>query len=208
MLRPIEVERAGRMLANSFRHDRIWLNVFGGVTRFFRRYRAFFEIPLQYGLKYGDVYATSRELEGIAAWLPGDDVDMTPLRMILSGAIMSSMYVGPDVLMKMGPLAEILPLHRNKHMAGRDFRYLLLVGVAMSQQRKGIGSAMIRALLARCDRDEKWLYLETESEDNVRFYERLGFQLLEKVVVPEINLPMWLMAREPGDKGPPALSSP
>ena len=48
---------------------------------------AFFGSPVTYCLKYGEAYATSENLEGIAAWLPGDFADMSMWRMIRSGAI-------------------------------------------------------------------------------------------------------------------------
>ena len=37
------------------------------------------------------------------------------------------------------------------------------------------------------------VYLETESKKNVGFYEKLGFEVLKKITVPILDLPMWEM---------------
>jgi hypothetical protein len=39
--------------------------------------------------------------------------------------------------------------------------------------------------------------LKTETESNVRLYERFGFRTVKTIALPELNLPMWEMVREP-----------
>jgi len=39
--------------------------------------------------------------------------------------------------------------------------------------------------------------LETETEDNVRFYEKYGFETVKKTNLLVVDLPMWEMKREP-----------
>ncbi len=48
-----------------------------------------------------------------------------------------------------------------------------------------------------CDREGVHLYLETEKEDNLPFYEKHGLTVLKEVVFKKINMPMWLMTRKP-----------
>ncbi len=48
-----------------------------------------------------------------------------------------------------------------------------------------------------CDNQDLNLYLETEKEENLRFYEKHGFTVLEKINLPILDLPMWLMLRSP-----------
>ena len=197
-VRRTDMPRASRTLADAFRHDPVWCRVFEGVTRFADRYRAFWEGGLRYGLAYGGVYAPSRALEGIACWLPGRYADISPLRMLLCGSFLSGLRMGMDAMRKMLPMGEMLERDRRSHMAGREYRYLQTIGVATRHQRSGLGSAMVRALTGRSDRDGTWMYLEAESERMVRFYERLGFRVLQRVQLPEIDLPLWEMERPPG----------
>ncbi len=41
------------------------------------------------------------------------------------------------------------------------------------------------------------VYLETETEANVRSYQRLGCRVLETMTLPVVELPAWLMLCEP-----------
>jgi ribosomal protein S18 acetylase RimI-like enzyme len=197
-LRRIDVRRAASVLADAFQHDPVWRKVFEGVTKFADRFRAFFESPLRICLRYGGVYATSGALEGVAAWLPGRHADVTLLRALLSGAAVCGLRIGMDVMRWMKTIGDILTPDRKVHMAGRDYRYLLVIGVATRHQGAGLGTAMVRALTGRCDRDGTWLYLETETERNARLYQKHGFHVLQRIVLPQIDLPMWELARPPG----------
>jgi ribosomal protein S18 acetylase RimI-like enzyme len=139
-------------------------------------------------------------MEGVVGWLPGRRADINTLRALLSGAALPSMLAGMDMMRRMMPIATTLQSNRKKRMAGREYRYLQMIGVATRHQGAGLGSSMVRALAGRCDREAAWLYLETATERNARFYERFGFRLLDKIVLPQIDLPMWELARAPGAK--------
>ena len=56
--------------------------------------------------------------------------------------------------------------------------YLPMIGVDPAQQRKGYGSALLQHALARCDRENKFAYLESTSPRSVQLYQRHGFELL------------------------------
>jgi GNAT superfamily N-acetyltransferase len=74
--------------------------------------------------------------------------------------------------------------------------YLNFIGVVPEEQGTGVGSALLRASLARCDRDGIAAYLEATSPDNRRLYERFGFEVIGEIVLPDgpTMFPMW---REP-----------
>jgi hypothetical protein len=51
-------------------------------------------------------------------------------------------------------------------------------------------------MLRRCDEESVGAYLETGTEENVRFYSRHGFRVTDEVPLPK-GPPMWLMWRDP-----------
>ena len=63
----------------------------------------------------------------------------------------------------------------------------------------GFGSALVGAGLRRADLDKTPVYLETETERNVAFYEDLGFNVVEQTVATGLDLPLWLMIRPQPD---------
>lgn len=59
--------------------------------------------------------------------------------------------------------------------------YLPLIGVDPSCQGKGLGGALLRHALARCDRDKLPAYLESSNPRNISLYERHGFEVLGRI---------------------------
>lgn len=56
--------------------------------------------------------------------------------------------------------------------------YLSMIGVDPSRQGQGLGAALLKAGLARCDADGLPAYLESSSPKNVPLYERHGFEVI------------------------------
>jgi ribosomal protein S18 acetylase RimI-like enzyme len=195
-----DVPQAAAVLVDAFEHDPIWQVVLSDTTP--TQKAGAFETPLLYCLKYGEVYATSENLEGIAAWVPGHLAAMTPWRMARSGAMRAALKLGWAVAKKMEPIFGPLDAERQEIMKGRSFIYLQIIGVAPALQGQGFGGKLLRALIEECERAGLPLYLETETESNVRMYERLGFAVVKQIVLPIIHLPMWEMVRDVSQKRP------
>jgi len=194
-----DVPKAGVVLADAFQHDPIWKLVFRDEARLEQR-GVLFESPIKFCLKYGEVYAPSKHLEGIAAWVSGDFADMTIWRMIRSGAItsgMKAMKMCTKLAWKKGLILGPLEADRKTNMKERTYVYLLIIGVASEFQGQGFGGKLLRALIEESEQVGVSIYLETETEKNVRMYERLGFSLLNQITLPVLDLPMWEMVREP-----------
>jgi ribosomal protein S18 acetylase RimI-like enzyme len=61
--------------------------------------------------------------------------------------------------------------------------YLPLIGVDPFHQGGGLGSALMRHALARCDGEGKPAFLESSNPQNVSLYERDGFEMLGRIQV-------------------------
>jgi GNAT superfamily N-acetyltransferase len=75
--------------------------------------------------------------------------------------------------------------------------YLPFVGVEPEWQGRGLGSALMRPVLDRCDGDGVPAYLEASSPRNRALYERLGFQVTHEFRVGPGSPPLWRMWRAP-----------
>lgn len=56
--------------------------------------------------------------------------------------------------------------------------YLPMIGVDPRAQGRGLGGALMRHAVARCDRDRAPAYLETANPRNIPLYERFGFEAM------------------------------
>jgi ribosomal protein S18 acetylase RimI-like enzyme len=75
--------------------------------------------------------------------------------------------------------------------------YLSIVGVAPSAQGHGIGTHLIEPKLADADEAGAICYLETFDDRNQRFYQRLGFSIIETHIEPVTASAYTIMHREP-----------
>ena len=66
-------------------------------------------------------------------------------------------------------------------------------------QGQGIGSAIMREHCRRLDSVDEAGYLETDKRENVRFYERFGFEVIGEA--PVLDVPNWFMRRSPDAQG-------
>ncbi|MDZ7725795.1 MAG: GNAT family N-acetyltransferase [candidate division KSB1 bacterium] len=192
-----DIPKAGVVLADAFQFDPLWNKIFEGEANLEAKFRACFETPVRFCYKYGEVYAPSDNLEGIAAYVPGSHSNMTPWRMLLSGAFLSGMRMGTHVGRKMAPVFKPLDQDRKQHMKNKEFLYLFIIGVSTAHQGKGYGGKMLRHLIEQSDSAGIPIYLETETRDNVAMYETFGFRVLKNGILPMIDQPMWELLREP-----------
>ena len=73
------------------------------------------------------------------------------------------------------------------------------VAVDAHLQGMGIGSKLMRVFCAQMDAADEDAYLETDKPENVRFYERFGFEVIGEEDV--LGVPNWYMARRPRARG-------
>ncbi len=193
-----DIPKASAVLADAFQHDPLWNKFFEGEPNIDLKFRACFETPIRYCYKFGEVYATSKNFEGIAACVPGHLSYMSMWRMIRSGAILPGIRMGVKAGKKMAPVFNPLEHDRKENMGGRSFIYLFIVGVATELQGQGFGGKLLRALIDNYDTSGIPIYLETEIEKYVKLYEKFGFRTVKQITLPIVNHPMWEMVREPG----------
>jgi ribosomal protein S18 acetylase RimI-like enzyme len=82
-----------------------------------------------------------------------------------------------------------------KHDPGEPHVHLGPLAVDAHLQGQGIGSEIMREHCRRLDDAHLAGYLETDKPENVRFYERFGYEVVGEA--PVIGVPNWFMRREP-----------
>lgn len=159
---------------------------------------------------FGNVWVARAEsgIVGTAIWYAPGDYPMSMWRNLRMAPAMLSLLsvVGPRTVQALGQMDQNL----RSHFPDRPCWYLAAFGVDPALQGKGVGSRMMHAALREIDAQRKPAYLETGEERNVRFYDRLGFQVRDPDIhiAPPPGPTHWTMWREPGeladtDQSPP-----
>jgi GNAT superfamily N-acetyltransferase len=134
---------------------------------------------------------TTGSVVGAAIWVPPDEWHLgfpAQLR-LLPGMVRA---VGPRDFPR---LMRVLNTFDSVHPHESHY-YLAVVGVEPSWQGKGLGTALMRPMLERCDREGMPAYLEATSERNRACYERNGFAVTREIPIPG-GPTAWAMWREP-----------
>jgi len=185
-----DLKNAVDVLTDAFSKESMWKEVFTDEEK----NRILTEVMVRFCLKYGSVYATSENFEGIMALAPHDK-EMTTWTIIRSGAFFLSMKIA-DEAKKMEVLNSAVEEAKKSLNLGSHI-HLLMMGVSQEFQGKGFGGKLLRALIEKAEAEKKSIYLETQKENNVKLYEKYGFSVKKKIILPEpLNLPMWLMVRQ------------
>lgn len=140
---------------------------------------------------FGETYVTEG-FEGATCWNPPGQI---PHGLLLNISLLPDMARVAGV----GGIARAvgaLDFLEKRHPKQPHY-YLLGIGVEPSHQGQGIGSALLRPMLERCDREGMPSYLESSKGRNVPLYERHGYRIVEEVRLPKGGPPVWLMWRDP-----------
>ncbi|MEU3179200.1 GNAT family N-acetyltransferase [Streptomyces albidoflavus] len=153
------------------------------------RVRRFQEICLtRIGMVYGRVWVAD-EGRAVAVWATPDE-DPSP----------AFAEVGP-VLGEL--IGDRQAAYESAERAVAPYRpqepawFLNTVAVAPEAQGKGLGGAVLVPGIEEAERAGYPAFLETSSERNVRFYERLGFRVTAAVTLPDGGPRTWCMRKDP-----------
>jgi len=87
-------------------------------------------------------------------------------------------------------------LDKAHHELHEPHYYLAILGTDPLFQRSGAGTAALQPVLDRCDTEGLSAYLETQKEDNIAYYARHAFDVIQKVELPNTP-PVWTLIRRP-----------
>ena len=190
-----QVKPAAEMMARAFQDYPLMAYFFPDAAERMEKSAYDFQSLIRYGLLYGEVYATSPNLEGAAVWLPSEKIHRTLWRRIRSGLWLDSFRVGKETALKMRSFGDYVASVHKRH-APLAYYYLQLIGVDPVHQGRGYSSILLRAMFARLDKERIPSFLETHEEKNVAIYQHHGFRVVEESEFPGSGLITWAMLRD------------
>ena len=185
----VDRESAVAVLARSFAEDPVFTFLMPpSLPRRDARLRRFFALDVARSARRAGTWV-SDDGSGAAVWFPPGQWQATSREYLLAAprwaALLGSRLLVADRVLK------VLEAH---HRELAPHWYCLYLGTEPHRQSQGVGSALLRAVLDRCDQEGTPAYLEASCERNSRLYERHGFTRLEPLPLPDggpVMFPMW-----------------
>ena len=103
---------------------------------------------------------------------------------IANGILKSVFTLGWKAIKKFSKFDKFILELRRKH-TNLDCIYGFDISVKKSEQGKGIGKNINNLLQQFCDKYQRDMFLETLSKRNAEYYQKLGYQLVEEVKLPD-----------------------
>jgi len=181
-------------LASAFSKDPLfsWMAGAGPNRPLGPKMRVMFDAFLKLDLRRSDHLVFTDEVGiGAAVWkhpnkwkMPtGDTVRTLPAMLRVLGTKTPRMI---------GAITAIEKVHPKE-----EHYYLEALGTQQDMQSKGVGSAVIRHMLDRCDAEGLPAYLESSNPRNIPFYARHGFESTGEIVVGKGAPTVTAMWRDP-----------
>ena len=190
----------GSVLARAFHDDPLWTVTFPDPHERPSKLKSMFTALSKATAAARGVVDVTPENTGAALWTrPGKGIGLWAMLRSGLGLMRFTMSLPSDERKLMMGVLNQFDEVRKVRMPEPHW-YLAAVGVDPAHHGQGLGSALLKAGVHRSERDGAPIYLETETEQNVVFYERLGFEVIEETVATGLGLPIWLMVRRLGSQ--------
>jgi ribosomal protein S18 acetylase RimI-like enzyme len=147
-------------------------------------------------LEHEEVYTTAGTA-GVAVWEPPQQWKLSAPRQLRLLPAMLGVFQRhlPRVVAALQKLEARHP--REPHY------YLPFIGVRPQWQGRGLGAALLRPVLERCDEQRMPAFLEASTPRNRALYERHGFAVMEEFRLGRSAPRQWRMWREPAGTAAP-----
>lgn len=188
---PNEAGTVAMILAAAMVDDPVTTWILRGRCDRDRRLQILFEAVARWAMNTPDhVVHIDGNGEGAALW-HGVNRWIMPTRDVLrmSPATLRAGFAGPRALRLNAAVQKAHP--REKHY------YLEVLGTLPQRRGRGIGGALVRAVLDLCDAQGVGAYLENSNPRNEAFYARHGFRPMGALALPEGCPPLMPMWRDP-----------
>lgn len=182
-----ELAQVSATLADALAADPIYGWLLPGERRL-RRLRRLFAVELEYYVFPSGRVFTTDDFRGANLELPPGGWEMA---VPLSGAVSLLRVFGR----RLSRASRLQKFFERNHLQEPHY-YVRTLGVATRYQGRGLGTALLRRTLDRCDQEGVPAYLEASTERSAALYERLGFVHLGELRVPD-GPRFWPMRRPP-----------
>lgn len=193
-LEKTDIKRLAYVTAEAFKDDQLTSYLLQGDTRKIKRLPVVFEYYAALGIKYGQAYASSPDMEAVSVWFDAP-VHISLWQLISCGFPVKNMWCGFNYFQQDMHLNSLCDKMRNQLYPFPN-KYLALLAVAPKYRSRGFASKVVRPILAELDQSNTASYLETQNQTNVSMYRHWGYEEIGRFGIPLANISLHAMLRK------------
>ena len=157
------------ILINSFANNKSVNYIIKQDKRKLQRLKALMEYSFDICYRYGDIFLSDNRQGCALILIP--ERKQTTLQSILSDIKLAIATIGfANIRKAIKRESQIKAIHPKE-----SIYYLWFIGVNTDVQNKGVGSSLLKEVIAEGSAQQKTICLETSTITNVPWYEKLGF---------------------------------
>lgn len=179
------------LLTAAFRDDPLKLWMYESRARYERRSPHAWRALVAWRLAHG-IVLTDPERRGVALWDPPRPPGSGDRAGGLALGLRLALALGRRVTAVDRGLADVQRLR-----PAAAHWYLAALATDEAYRRRGIASALLRAVLSRCDAEDHIAWLECSRERNLSLYASHGFEVVRRLHIRPDGPPLWVMRRLP-----------
>lgn len=194
-LKTSQIDQSVRVITAAFDDDVMWKAILPDDKERNRVMPMMWRGVIAYCQRYG-IVSTTPDIRGVAAWTKPGHAHPMLWKQLRTGFLLtrSVMLMSKSSRERfLATMKQVDVLHR--HLMPKPHWYLWALGVDPTFQGQGIGRSLLVPTLARAQDTGFPCYLETQTEGNVAFYRKQGFELLHEAEFPEVGLQLWFMRK-------------
>ncbi len=155
----------------------------------------YFDFSIQEAKKYGNYSTLDNPLVGASLWHQPRTDEIYEQQAREKKAFLKN-HFGAESLAVYKKIAHGMET-MEETVIEDHYWYLSILAVAKEYQGQGFGRQLLAPVLAEADRLNTPTFLETFTEVNLIFYEKLGYEVALEYVEPVLNKTCWVLVRQP-----------
>jgi ribosomal protein S18 acetylase RimI-like enzyme len=189
-----DVPALARVLGRAFRDDPVFCWLQPDPARRASALAGFFAAMARHHFLAGggvEVAVSESRVGAAALWDPPGRWEQTPREQVAMIPAVIRAFRG-----RLG-IARALAEEMKANHPEEPHWYLAMIGSDPVMRGGGLGNALMRSRLDRCDVEAAPAYLESSNPDNIGYYNRFGFEVTGEIAMPGGGPPLWPMWRAP-----------
>ena len=181
-------------LASAFMDDPMYKLLLPEISTRKEKLKAWFDYARRLSLEYGCIFTTSLHYEGVAMWINSENSNKKLNENVRVALQNMKKQWGRKIVEFYFSTGDLVEPFRKQIQ--EPYWYLFVLGVHPEFQNQGFGTFLMNEMFQLTASDDRPYFLEVVTERTMNFYQKFGFKVMGKVLIPNTDINIWMMIKK------------